>query len=184
MVAILVNVSTMDNTIYTIREARSSEFKAIGELMVEVYSQLEGFPAPQDQPDYYERLKNIGTFIQKPKVKLLVAVAANGEVAGAVVYFGEMVNYGSDGIATQEKNTAGFRLLAVSTSARGQSLGKRLSLTCMALAREQGLGQMIIHTTHAMQPAWKMYEKMGFHRSEDLDFLMQGFPVVGFRLRL
>ncbi|MCE7996885.1 MAG: GNAT family N-acetyltransferase [Roseivirga sp.] len=174
----------MDNSTYTIREARATEFEAIGQLMVDVYSQLEGFPTPQDQPEYYERLKNIGTFIQKPKVKLLAAMASTGEIGGAVVYFGEMVNYGSGGIATQEENTAAFRLLAVAKSARGQSLGKRLSLACIELAREQGLGQMIIHTTHAMQPAWKMYEKMGFHRSEDLDFLMQGFPVVGFRLVL
>ena len=30
---------------------------------------------------------------------------------------------------------------------------------------------MIIHTTMAMQTAWKMYEQIGFKRSEDLDFM-------------
>lgn len=174
----------MDTQQYIIREAKPAEFKAIGQLMVDVYSHLEGFPTPQDQPEYYERLANIGSFIQKPKVKLLTAVSSSGQTGGAVVYFGEMVNYGSGGIATQEKNTAAFRLLAVAQSARGQSLGKRLSLACIDLAREQKLDHMVIHTTHAMQPAWKMYEKIGFKRSEDLDFLMQGFPVLGFRLLL
>jgi hypothetical protein len=29
-----------------------------------------------------------------------------------------------------------------------------------------------------------MYERMGFVRAEELDFLQEGFPVYGFRLRL
>ncbi len=36
----------------------------------------------------------------------------------------------------------------------------------------------------AMRTAWGLYERMGFARSEDLDFLQQGFPVFGFRLPL
>ncbi len=35
-----------------------------------------------------------------------------------------------------------------------------------------------------MRTAWGLYERMGFARSEDLDFLQQGFPVFGFRLPL
>ena len=37
---------------FTIREAKSEEFKAVGKLMVKVYSQLEGFPKKNDQPEY------------------------------------------------------------------------------------------------------------------------------------
>ncbi len=43
---------------------------------------------------------------------------------------------------------------------------------------------MIIHTTMAMQTAWKMYETIGFKRSEDLDFMQEELPVYGFRLLL
>jgi len=35
-----------------------------------------------------------------------------------------------------------------------------------------------------MQVAWGMYEKLGFVRSEDLDFEQEGIPVLGFRLVL
>jgi hypothetical protein len=35
-----------------------------------------------------------------------------------------------------------------------------------------------------MQTAWKMYEKMGFVRSLDLDFMQGQLPVFGFRLKL
>ncbi len=30
---------------------------------------------------------------------------------------------------------------------------------------------MVIRTIMAMQTAWKMYESLGFKRSEDLDFM-------------
>lgn len=39
-------------------------------------------------------------------------------------------------------------------------------------------------TTEAMRTAWGMYERMGFRRSEDLDFPQEDLPVFGFRLSL
>ncbi len=44
--------------------------------------------------------------------------------------------------------------------------------------------QVIIHTTTAMQTAWKMYEQLDFKRSEDLDFKQEDLQVFGFRLNL
>lgn len=55
---------------------------------------------------------------------------------------------------------------------------------CIQLACEKRHEQVILHTTRAMQAAWAMYERMGFVRSEDLDFSWEDFPVYGFRLRL
>lgn len=184
MVAILVHATAMDSQQYTIREAQPTEFKAIGKLMVRVYAELEGFPKPDEQPTYYQKLSDIGSMTSKPLVRLLVAISDDGHIGGAVVYLGDMAHYGSGGTATQAKDAAGFRLLAVAPNTRGQGLGKRLSTACIELAAKEGNQQMIIHTTNAMKPAWKMYEKLGFRRSEDLDFLMEGFPVFGFRLIL
>jgi len=153
-------------------------------LMVEAYSQLEGFPKETEQPHYYQMLANVGDLTAKPGVELLVAVSGEGEPAGAVVYFADMLYYGSGGSATKAKNAAGFRLLAVSPKFRGRGLGKLLTIACIQKTIKTGLGQLIIHTTRAMQTAWKMYESLGFQRSEDLDFLQGDLPVFGFRLRL
>lgn len=152
--------------------------------MAHVYSQLEGFPKENDQPNYYKMLANVGEFTQKPDTELLVAVSTDGQLAGAVVYFGDMQHYGSGGIATKEKNAAGFRLLAVSNAARGQGVGKMLTNACIDKTKEKQRSQLIIHTTKAMQTAWKMYEGLGFKRSEDLDFMQGELPVFGFRLML
>jgi hypothetical protein len=43
---------------------------------------------------------------------------------------------------------------------------------------------VILHTTAAMRVAWALYERLGFRRSEDLDFMQGELPVFGFRLRL
>lgn len=169
---------------YIVRNAKPEEFEETGKLMVRVYSQLEGFPKQDEQPDYYRMLANIGELTKKPETELLVAVSVDHKIKGAVVYFSDMQYYGSGGTATKEKNAAGFRLLAVDGSARGKGIGKLLTNECIRKAKEGQLSQVIIHSTKAMQTAWKMYEGMGFKRSEDLDFLQGELPVFGFRLFL
>ena len=172
------------NNIYKVRNAKPEEFKAIGRLMVHVYSQLDGFPKESEQPNYYKMLESVGDLTTKPDTELLVAIAPNGNIDGAVVYFGDMQHYGSGGTATRERNAAGFRLLSVNPDARGKGLGKILSLACITKAKERKLNEIIIHTTKAMMTAWKMYEGIGFKRSEDLDFMQGQLPVYGFRLNL
>lgn len=169
-------------TKYHVRNAIPEEFERIGKLMVDVYSQLDGFPKKEDQPDYYKMLANIGELSYKAHTELLVAIDNQGNIGGAVVYFSDMISYGSGGTATKEKNASGFRLLAVDPKVRGLGLGKLLTLECIKKAKEMDQPQVIIHSTKAMQVAWKMYEKIGFKRSEDLDFMQEKLPVFGFRL--
>ncbi len=172
------------NQNFIIREAKPSEFNEIGNLLVLVYSQLKGFPSPEEQPVYYERLQQIGQFTDYPNTKLMVAVTPEGNIGGGVVYFGDMSYYGSGGTATKETNASGFRLLGVDPALRGLGLGKRLTETCIQLARTEKQHQLIIHSTKAMKTAWEMYENMGFVRSIDLDFQQGELDVFGFRMAL
>lgn len=173
----------MSTSEYIVRNALPGEFETIGKLLVQVFSQVDGFPKPGEQPAYYNLLRNIGSFTEKPKTELLVAVSPGGKIAGSVVYFGDMQYYGSGGIATQEKNTSGFRLLAVDPAIRGKGIGRLLTVECIRKGKDASTQQMIIHTTMAMQTAWKMYEDLGFKRSEELDFMQEELPVLGFRLK-
>jgi len=168
---------------FVLREARSEEFQALGALLVAVYSSLAGFPTPEEQPRYYDMLANIGRLAGNPDTELLVAIRGE-DLLGGVVYFSDMARYGSGGTATQEVNASGFRLLAVAPQARGLGVGRALMETCITRAQERRHGQMIIHTTDAMKTAWSMYERRGFVRSVDLDFLQGTLQVYGFRLKL
>lgn len=165
-----------------VRQAEPAEFETIGRLMVLVYAQLEGFPKPEEQPAYYQKLANIGELTKNPETSLLVAAWHGHKIAGAVVYINDMKYYGSGGTATNEQNAAGFRFLVVAPEARGQGIGKLLTRECIRKAKENHRHQLIIHTTMAMQTAWKMYEALGFKRSADLDFMQDSLPVYGFRL--
>lgn len=175
------NYEIMNKPTCTIRNANPNEYEEVGQLMVKVYARLDGFPKETEQPDYYKMLANVGELTKKPGVQLLIALNSDNQIAGAVVYFEDMQYYGSGGTATKEKDAAGFRLLAVDPSNRGLGIGKELTLACIRKAKDSKLPQVIIHTTMAMQTAWKMYEHMGFRRSEDLDFMQGQLPVFGFR---
>jgi len=168
----------------TIREVRPAEHAALGVLMVEVYSQLPGFPTPAEQPRYYELLANIGRFTETRAAKVLVAFTAEGALVGGVVYFGDMAEYGSGGAATAVQDASGIRLLGVSPRFRKLGAGRALTKACIQLALEAGHSQVVLHTTQAMQAAWALYQALGFVRSPDLDFSQQGLPVFGFRLAL
>jgi ribosomal protein S18 acetylase RimI-like enzyme len=95
-----------------------------------------------------------------------------------------MAHYGGGGIASSVRNASGIRLLGVDPGFRGSGVGRALTTACIQLARDAGHSQVILHSTQAMRIAWGLYERMGFVRSEDLDFVQEGFPVFGFRLRL
>jgi GNAT superfamily N-acetyltransferase len=173
----------MVKTLY-VREIRKDEFAALGQLMVDVYSNLAGFPGPDKQPGYYDMLRNIGRFSEKKDATVLVVISADDELVGGIVYFGDMAEYGSGGIATTVKNASGIRLLGVSARARGIGAGKALARACVQLAKDKGHSHVVLHTTQPMQVAWSLYEKLGFERSKDLDFVQGGLPVFGFRLWL
>lgn len=172
----------MENT-FIVRECKRHEGEALGRLMVAAYRALAGFPSPEEQPRYYELLADIGALANRPGATLLVA-ADEERLLGGVVYFADMAHYGSGGTAGGEPDAAGFRFLAVDPAARGRGVGGALMQACIGRARAAGRRQLIIHTTRAMTVAWQMYEKAGFRRSPELDFMQGALPVFGFRLPL
>ena len=85
----------MNASSYTVCKTQPEEFAAIGQLMVEVYSQLDGFLSPQEPPEYYKLIATIEEQTKKLKTELLVAVTTTGKIGCAVVYFDDMQYYGS-----------------------------------------------------------------------------------------
>lgn len=169
---------------HKIREAKPEEYSQLGELMVMVYSQLEGFPKQDEIPDYYHVLKNVGEFTKQPKVKLFVAVSKLGKVDGGLVYFGDMKYYGAGGKPTTSQKAAAFRLLAVNPETGGKGLGKLLINACINQAKKESHKHLVIHSTKSMMIAWNMYERMGFSRFPKIDFKQNNVFVYGFRLEL
>ena len=171
------------NSIASTRLAHPRDFQALGQLMVDVYSKIEGFPSIAEQPGYYNTLAHVGELTKNPGTDLLVAVY-NDEIVGGVVYIGNVKYYGAKSSATQEENTAGIRLLAVRSDMGGKGIGRALTEACLQRARDQGRSKVILHTTRSMPIAWRMYEKIGFVRKEKFDFVQDDLEVFGFELLL
>jgi GNAT superfamily N-acetyltransferase len=121
---------------------------------------------------------------RNPAIRILAAVAPGGELLGSADLIEEMAYYGSGGTATRRADAAGIRLLAVAPAARGQGVGRALTRECIERARALGRTSLVLHTTRAMQAAWRMYEQLGFLRCPDLDFRQGDLEVFGFELPL
>jgi len=169
---------------FDIRDIRADEYDQLGSIMVDVYSALEGFPKAEEQLEYYEMLKKVGKFSENPETRVLIAHSPENGVLGGIIYYSDMAQYGSGGSATSERNSSGIRLLGVRSDIRGAGIGKALATRCIDLAKDSNNEQIILHTTKAMKVAWSMYDKLGFKRSGDLDFLQGDLPVFGFRYKL
>ena len=169
---------------YIVREAYTNEFSELGALMVDVYAQLEGFPGPDEIPDYYDKLRNVGEFTKSPKTKLIVAASREGKIDGGLVYFGDMRYYGAGEDSTLRQQAAAFRLLAVNPQIRRKGIGKLLIEACFEQARKEGFEDLMIHSTEYMMDAWRMYERMGFERFSETDFIKNDVKVYGFKYKL
>ena len=171
-------------TTYTIRRARPEDYDSLGRMTVDVYETLDGMPDRTEQSDYYAMLFNVAGRAEVPTTEIWVAEGQNKKLLGGVTFIGDVAHYGSGGTVSTNKNCAGIRLLAVSSVSRNLGVGRALTQTCIDRASEIGASQVLLHTTKAMAVAWRLYEKMGFSRSEDLDFMQEKLKVYGFRLPL
>lgn len=155
-----------------LRDARAGELDAIGATMVAAY---EEFSPPDPPPQWLHYLDEIRDVRRRLRDSTLIVAEDGGRIVGAVTYY-------PDG--SKETNGgwppawAVFRLLAVHPDARGRGLGRLLTEECIGRARAAGSAAMGLHTTHLMNVARAMYERMGFVRVPELDF----FPVPAFRV--
>jgi GNAT superfamily N-acetyltransferase len=174
----------MDPRPYEIRLARPEELAALGILVADAYAALPGMPTPEEQPGYYAMVRDAPARTRNPAIHVVAAVEPDGELLGSADFISDMAHYGSGGTATRRADAAGIRLLAVAPRARGQGVGKALTRDCIERARTLGRSSVVLHTTRAMETAWRMYEQLGFRRSPDLDFRQGSLEVFGFELPL
>lgn len=153
-------------------------------MAVEVYASLAGMPGIEEQPEYYNRLRDVQSRASNSAIRIVAAVGENQELLGCVDFIEDMQHYASGGTASAIANAAGIRLLAVSAASRQMGVGKALTEHCVERARELGKSRVILHTTRAMDTAWRMYERMGFTRFPEIDFQQGRLEVFGFNLQL
>ena len=91
-----------------------------------------------------------------------------GAILGAVLLLpaGSVVGKPGGAIALEWPEV---RLLAVAPAARGKGVARQLMNECIQRARTAGAPALTLHTTDMMAVAIRLYERLGFERTPELD---------------
>ncbi len=113
---------------------------------------------------------------------VLVGAWIEGRLAGIVNYVGGPLDPYAE---FNGKDEAGVRGLAVGLGLQRKGVGQLLVTYCIERARAEGKARLVLHTTPWMSAAQRLYPRLGFKRSPEIDFSPgPGIPLIGFTLDL
>lgn len=144
--------------------------EAVSSVIDEVYIG-GGWADPQRSPDYVAELLDARTRISQATVLL---AEHNGETiatATAVQWPSPLANIAQPGELE-------IRMLGVVPTARHMGTAKALVAACEDLARERGLTRIVLSTEPLMKAAVRLYESLGYNRTEDRDWVINGFRLI------
>jgi ribosomal protein S18 acetylase RimI-like enzyme len=160
-----------------IRPVRPEEAAELGRITLTAYTEL---PGHVPEAEYEAELADVASRVQVAEV--LVAVEDDGTVLGGVTFVPPGDNPLNEHTVT---GAASIRMLAVAGRAQGRGVGEALVRACIDRARALGATHVVLHSTHWMRTAHRLYGRLGFDRRPDLDWTpVPDIPLMGFSLTL
>jgi GNAT superfamily N-acetyltransferase len=162
-----------------VRPILLEEHAAAGELTVAAYLNPPAIDdAPRDFGVYLDELRDVSS---RAREAVVLVALSKGALIGSVTY---VPAAGGRYAEFQDPGAAGIRMLAVAPAARGRGVGAALVIECLARARADGRQRVILHTTHWMHVAHRLYEELGFSRRAELDMDLPQIYLVAYGLEL
>ncbi|CAI6082709.1 hypothetical protein PAECIP112173_03662 [Paenibacillus sp. JJ-100] len=163
-----------------IREAAANEGHLLEAVLYEAYSQYEQ-ELPQDAWIAYKA--SIAEAIEKSSTIAKLVAELDGEIVGSVfVYASSETAYGNASLGIHSPI---IRLLGVTAKARGRGVATELIRASVKLASERGADTLYLHTSDMMGAAIRLYERLGFERALDKEFMTgENRLVKSYRLQL
>ena len=148
-----------------IRGARSGDRDAARKITLSAFQQYAALMPPPRWEGYRENI--LATLTDIAPAQHIVA-EKEGVILGSVLLYppGTAFSTPEEGPLTCPE----VRLLAVAPEARGQGIGTALMEECIRRTHQLGAVCLNLHTTDMMQVAMRMYERMGFVRTPEMDF--------------
>ena len=143
-----------------VRTARQDELTDVGALTVAAYD-ADGYL--DGDAEYRAELADAADRAQQ--AELLVAVE-DGRLLGTVTVSEPGTRYAEVSAAGELE----FRMLAVATSARGRGVGEALVRAVVGRAERRGRAAVVMVTMAPMRAAQRLYSRLGFRRTPELDF--------------
>jgi ribosomal protein S18 acetylase RimI-like enzyme len=162
-----------------IRSAEESDLDAVTEVLLDAYRQYEETLSAELWEQYKE---NILLAIKTATTKARLVAEVDGEVVGSVFIYDSSES--SYGVPQLEIYNPIIRLLGVSRKARGLGVATELIRSSAKLSREWGADILHLHTSDMMDSAVRLYERLGFERAYDKEFMNGDRLVKSYRLRL
>lgn len=159
-----------------VRRAEQADARAVGDLTCSVYVG-EGYADPNTAPGYVAELSDG----QRRISEAIVFVAeSDGEIFGTVTA-------APDG--SPMRHVAGaeeleIRMLAVRPADRRRGVAARLVSACEQLAAQRGCSAVALCTDPAMSAARRLYERRGYVRTPERDWVADGVALLSYRLQL
>ena len=163
-----------------VRDARPEDRGAILEVTLAAYQEY----AARMQSFWEAYRRNIVASVTDVGSAEQLVAARDGAIVGTVLLYPPR-RMALPGGGSLDMPWPEVRLLAVAPAARGQAVGAALMQECVGRVRRAGGRVLSLHTTDVMQTARRMYERMGFVRTPEIDFRpTPDTTVLGFRLDL
>ncbi len=162
---------------FSLRDAGDNEQSIIRDITIAAYAEYQAVMPPRFWAYYRQHL--IEVLEGEGDCERIVA-EQNGSIIGSVLlYPAETQAYTS---AISRASYPEVRFLAVLPAMRGRGIGNALMNECERRAQMTGATAIGLHTMAAMQPAIRMYERLGFVRTPETDFQAgEGVVVFGYR---
>jgi ribosomal protein S18 acetylase RimI-like enzyme len=149
----------------------------LGEIVVAAY---DGIGALEGDDEYVPELRDVAR--RSTEAVVLGAVDhATGALLGCVTYVPDPSNPWAEHLRDGE---AGIRMLAVDPGAQGRGVGTALVAACLERARAGGRRAVFLHSLPVMEGAQRIYDRFGFRRVPDRDWVFPEFLLMGFVLDL
>ena len=149
----------------------------MGEIVVRAY---DAVGALEGDDDYLPELRDIARRVREAVV-FAALDSADGTPLGCVTYVPGPDNPWAEHLRAGE---ASIRMLAVDPAAQGRGVGSALVAACLDRARADGRRAVFLHSLPVMTDAQRIYERCGFRRAPERDWVFPDFLLMGFVLEL
>ncbi|MFS0655434.1 GNAT family N-acetyltransferase [Bacillus sp. 179-C3.3 HS] len=151
-----------------IREAGSQDHDAIRQVLIKSYAQFEPQFTEEGWQNYAAALKGA---VDNPNMELMLVAELEEKVVGTLQMFRSSEK-------AYDKPELGItspiiRFLGVDPDVRGKGIAELLLRKSIELTQAWGENVLYLHTSDKMQAAIRLYERMGFERALDKEFVNQ-----------
>lgn len=160
----------MTQSVRIVEPSEAGRLQEIGELTALAY--LADGLIDNAHP-YVPQLRDAS---KRAEYALLLAMVDGERAEGKIVGTLTLVPPGSKFAELAQDDEFELRMLAVSPMERGRGIGRSLTTAALDMAVERGAKRVVLSTMETMHSAHRLYERLGFARRKDLDWVVIDNP--------